>query len=195
MTEESLNYNELKRRLKKPADERFISTKTVGGAKIRFVSITDLKDGLDARLAPNHWEAIIKSTTICGDNLLMVVSLIIHAADGAFCQDGTGIESVNLKGYGDTGANAFAQALRRAAESHGFCRELWRDELSDEQIEIQKEASKPDLNTRINNALKAIRGLGGNAESVDLLNMSDAEKKEELEALTDQFKRLKANQK
>lgn len=50
-----------------PVEQKYLSTKTMGGATIKFVSVTEIKDVLDARLAPNHWEAIVKSTTVCGD--------------------------------------------------------------------------------------------------------------------------------
>lgn len=193
MENEILTYGEIKRRLKKPIDKKLLSHKKQGGADIAFLNITDLKDELDARLHPNHWEALIKSTTVCGDNFVMVVSLVIHASDGAFCQDGTGLESINLKGYGDTASNAFAQALRRAAESHGFCRELWRMELSNEQIEIQRDEAKPSLLERIRNAEKAIRELGGKDEPFILLKENtDEDLKEILASLTEQYKRLKA---
>jgi len=193
MTSESLSYSELKRRLKKPIDRKLLSQKKAGGTSIDFLNITDLKDELDSRLAPNHWEAIVKQTMLCGENLIMIVSLIIHADDGVYCQDGTGIESINLRGYGDVASNSYAQALRRAAESHGFCRELWRAELSAEQKEIQQEANKPDLATRIRNAQNAIKALGGDIGTFDLSNSTDEEKTQELEGLTEQYRRLKAS--
>ncbi len=161
MSEELLTYGELKLRLKRPIDQKFITYKTQGGAKIAFVNITDIKDLLDERINPNHWEAIVKSTIVAGETLLMVVSLIIHAEDGVYCQDGTGIEKTTLKGYGDLGSNSYAQGLRRAAESHGLGRELWRMELSDEQKEMVRENSKPPLAERIKNISKAIVDLGG----------------------------------
>lgn len=62
------------------------------------------------------------------------------------------------------------------------------------QPKPQREAA-PDkpLADRINNAIQAIRGLGGQAESVNTAKMTDAEMKEELKALTDQYNRLKAS--
>lgn len=194
----SLTYAEIKRKLKEPIERKYISTKTVGGKEIKYVSITDIKDQLDSRLAPNHWEAIVKSTTVAGETLLMIISLIIHADDGVFCQDGTGIEKTTLRGYGDIGSNSFAQGLRRAAESHGLGRELWRDELSDEQKEIQREAKpqqavqvKPATIMRIRNAEKAIADLGGEVEPFNAAGKTEDELNAELDALTDQFKRLR----
>jgi len=184
---EQLNYAEIKRHLKKPIEQKYISTKPQGGTQIKFVTVCDIKDLLDERIAPNHWEAIVKSTIVAADNLLMVVSLVIHAEDGVYCQDGTGIEKTAVKGYGDTGSNAYAQALRRAAESHGLGRELWRLELSDEQKEIVREDSKPDLKTRIRNAQQAIEELGG---TVEIIKKGESGQ-DYFESLVEQYNRLR----
>jgi len=48
-----------------------------------------------------------------------------------------------------------------------------------------------DLRTRIGNAVKAIKALGGKTEDTDLSRLNDEEMQSELEALTDQYKRLK----
>lgn len=50
----------------------------------------------------------------------------------------------------------------------------------------------PDIRTRISNAMKAIRSLGGQTESIDLDNATEDDLQTELEALTEQYKRLKA---
>jgi hypothetical protein len=49
----------------------------------------------------------------------------------------------------------------------------------------------PDLRTRIGNAVKAIRNLGGQIEETDLSQYSDDELQTELDELTNQYKRLK----
>lgn len=59
--------------------------------------------------------------------------------------------------------------------------------------EIVKESNAPELRTRVANAIKAIRGLGGQTPDFDLNNASDKELQAELEALTDQYKRLKSS--
>jgi Asp-tRNA(Asn)/Glu-tRNA(Gln) amidotransferase A subunit family amidase len=65
------------------------------------------------------------------------------------------------------------------------------------QEEIKREAAQestaPDIRTRINNAVKAIRGLGGRIEDTDLSNLTDKELQSELEELTEQYKRLKSS--
>jgi hypothetical protein len=79
-------------------------------------------------------------------------------------------------------------------------------ELSVKQTEIRQESRKvteepkktviqeskaPDLRTRISNAVKAIRGLGGKLEDTDLSSLTDEELQAELDELTNQYKRLK----
>jgi Asp-tRNA(Asn)/Glu-tRNA(Gln) amidotransferase A subunit family amidase len=53
----------------------------------------------------------------------------------------------------------------------------------------------PDVRTRITNAMKAIRSLGGQVESIDLDSATEDDLQMELEALTEQYKRLKAKSK
>lgn len=52
-------------------------------------------------------------------------------------------------------------------------------------------SSVADLRTRIGNATRAIRDLGGKVETTDLSKMSDEDLQTELEELTAQYKRLK----
>jgi hypothetical protein len=54
-----------------------------------------------------------------------------------------------------------------------------------------KESKAPELRTRITNAVKAIRELGGRLEDTDLSNLTDEEMQTELDQLTNQYKRLK----
>ncbi len=55
---------------------------------------------------------------------------------------------------------------------------------------VQSSAS-PELRTRINNAVKAIKNLGGEVGDVNRSGATDEELQTELEELTDQYKRLK----
>lgn len=52
-----------------------------------------------------------------------------------------------------------------------------------------------ELRTRIGNAIKAVRDLGGRIEDVDLSKMTPEELQTELEDLTSQYKRLKISKK
>ncbi len=98
------------------------------------------------------------------------------------------MERVDKEGYGDPASNGYAQAVRRAAESHGLGRELWRLELSDEQKEIVREDGKPDLKIRIKKAQKAIEELGGTVE----WSKEGESDKDYFESLVEQYNRLKS---
>jgi hypothetical protein len=54
-----------------------------------------------------------------------------------------------------------------------------------------QESKVSELRTRISNAIKAIRELGGNLEETDLDKLTDEELQAELNELTNQYKRLK----
>jgi hypothetical protein len=165
-------YKELVRALKTPIPESYISTKKTGGASIRFVNVTDIKDILDERLGEHVWESSVKSCQQIGENLVMIVTVLIHASDGAYAQDGTGVESINLRGYGDVASNAYAQAFRRACESHGLARELWRMELSEEQKDISRVDT---IIGKIAILKRDILKLGGKVEINDHLGKSEAD--------------------
>ncbi len=75
-----------------------------------------------------------------------------------------------------------------------------KEESSDDTQKAVKEtvpeAAAPksialELRTRISNAAKAIKSLGGEVANFDSDNATDSELQEELEALTEQYKRLK----
>jgi hypothetical protein len=165
-------YKDIQKALRTPIPANVISHKKMGGQDIKFVSICDIKDLLDARLDENIWEATVKSCQQMGDQIVMIVSLTIHCSDGFFTQDGTGVESINLKGFGDIGSNAYAQALRRSCESHGLGRELWRLELSDEQKELSR---KQQFINKIGALKLEIKRHGGKVEQENLDAMDEAE--------------------
>lgn len=123
------DYADIKRRLSEPVPPGLISTRPQGGATIEYINITNYKDLLDARVG--IWESIVTDFKQIGESLCCVVKLIIHADDGIYAQDGTGIEPINVVGYGDAFSNSYAQAFRRACEGHGLSRELWRREGHD----------------------------------------------------------------
>lgn len=128
-------YQSIKKRLRAQIPTEFISHKTKGANdKIKYLNVTDAKDLLDERVGSANWDAQIVRDSVVGKNYIIIVRIRIFADDGIFDQDGTGIEKVDHSGYGDTASNAYAQAFRRAAEGHGLARELWRGELSEEQL-------------------------------------------------------------
>ena len=72
---------------------------------------------------------------------------------------------------------------------------LQKSEESEQETkrEVVQKSTAPDLQTRISNAIKAIRALGGKIEDTDLSNLTDEEMQSELEELTNQYKRLKSS--
>lgn len=64
---------------------------------------------------------------------------------------------------------------------------------SPEISEPAKESNSPELRTRIRNAVKTIKALGGETEEIDPNNFTDEELQSELETLTAQYKRLKSS--
>lgn len=121
-------YADIRKRLLEPIPDRLISVRPQGGAQIRYVSVSDYKDMLDVRAG--LWESSIVEFKQIGESLCVNVRIAIHADDGVFCQDGSGIEPMNTTSYGDPFSNAYAQGFRRACEGHGLSRELWRSESS-----------------------------------------------------------------
>ena len=64
------------------------------------------------------------------------------------------------------------------------------------ETDEKKQTAPPPVNnseirTRVANAVKAIRGLGGKIEDIDVSRLTDEELQSELEELTEQYKRLK----
>lgn len=122
---------ELMTRLIRPIPARFITQKP-DRSKAEYVNVTTLKDFLDWACGFGRWRAEVARVDTPGSHLGMIVRLTILYAgpDGRereMWQDGTGEEVTNdAKIYGDPWTNAYAQALRRAAESFGMGRELWR---------------------------------------------------------------------
>lgn len=128
----AFSYVELLEKLRKPIEPKRLSTKIISGDKIPFVNITDCKDILDERIGGHRWESSIKSCQLTDVGCSVVVEIRVHSSDGMFAHDGTGFAKASVY-YGDPPSNAYAQAFRRALEGFGFCRELWRQELSEEQ--------------------------------------------------------------
>ncbi len=56
---------------------------------------------------------------------------------------------------------------------------------------VAQPSNSPELRTRISNAVKATKSLGGEADDIDRGDATDEELQFELEELTNQYKRLK----
>lgn len=145
-------YKEIHRRLLQPIDKSLVSYRAAtrnGPANIAFINITDYKDLLDFRAGV--WTSEITQLQQVENNLCVVVRISIHASDGVFSQDGSGIEAAPVSGYGDLFSNAYSQAFRRACEGHGLSRELWRSNESQEmfmnEFHREQSADPPPANT------------------------------------------------
>lgn len=121
---ETNDYADIKQRLAVRVPQELIRTRNQGGRDIDYINVNDYKDLLDARAG--IWEAQITDTRQVGDSICVTLRLFIHANDGVYAMDGSGMEPLNGSGYGDPYSNAYAQAFRRACECHGLSRELWR---------------------------------------------------------------------
>lgn len=123
-------------RLIRPIPSKLISQKP-DKSKADYINITTVKDLLDVACGRGNWQAeVIQTLPIPPNHLGLILRLTIYTADrGPVYQDGTGHEVTDKPSiYGDPLTNAYAQALRRAAESFGMARELWRREVISAQI-------------------------------------------------------------
>jgi len=61
-------------------------------------------------------------------HMMMTVRITIHAAEGDFTRDGTGLEPIDTSSYGDPQSNAESMAFRRAAARFGLGLHLYDGE-------------------------------------------------------------------
>ena len=109
--------------LKKPPKQRHLLTKQVPGKyNATYMPHTWIRNYLDHYAPGWSWQVDIKGVD---GKIYVRGTLTIHGLDGSVARDGLGNESEDVSSYGDPSSNAEAQALRRAAMSHGFCRALW----------------------------------------------------------------------
>lgn len=62
----------------------------------------------------------VRERTITDTHVFMTVRITIHAQEGDFVRDGTGLERLDVSGYGDPQSNAESMAFRRAAARFGL---------------------------------------------------------------------------
>jgi hypothetical protein len=114
--------------LSKPVPDRFIQQydkPTRGGSvKIDYIPWHDIARLMDY-FAPG-WEIEITDKQLSDTHLLLTVRLWIHAAEGRFYRESTGIESLDRDGYGDFQSMAESMAFRRAAARWGLGAHLYR---------------------------------------------------------------------
>jgi hypothetical protein len=136
-------------------------------------------------------------------------TVVITERDGVYQIQNNGISEFALLGILECIVfNMKSTDRREAMVEQQQESSVQQNNINQEQIEtIQKpesvnqetksgaiqEVPASDIRTRISNAVKAIRALGGRVEDADLINMNDEELQVELEELTGQYKRLKSS--
>ena len=70
----------------------------------------------------------VRERTVTGQHVLMTVRITIHAEEGGFVRDGTGLERLDVSSYGDPQSNAESMAFRRAAARFGLGLHLYDGE-------------------------------------------------------------------
>ena len=113
--------------LKRPIPKRLLSTKTLKGNKITFCPWHRVVKLLD-HYTDARWDYEVIDKTITASHFLITVRITIHASDRSAFRDGTGIEALEVKGYGDYSSNAESMALRRAAAKFGLGLSLYEGE-------------------------------------------------------------------
>lgn len=109
--------------LAKPIPDIMLAQKTLKGNAITFLPWHRAARMLDY-YAPG-WTFEIRNIQQVANQTVVTVRLMIHAAEGIFHREATGIEDEEVKGYGDTVSNACSMALRRAAALFGLGRYLY----------------------------------------------------------------------
>ena len=114
--------------LKKDIPARLIETKDTGKFTADFVPHYTIRDMLD-HFAPG-WEWTETPHLFDGKiyltGALTIVGLDEDGNVTKHTREATGNEDSTVGGFGDPSSNASAQALRRAAMSHGLGRNLWK---------------------------------------------------------------------
>lgn len=113
--------------LRKPIPQRFLHTKKQGGTTITFCPWYRVVKILD-HYTGGRWTYEVLRQTVEADHFVVTVRITLHAADATVFRDGTGIEPIAVKGYGDFQSNAESMALRRAAAKFGLGLHLYEKE-------------------------------------------------------------------
>lgn len=113
--------------LSKPIPARLLSSKKQGGTTITFCPWYRVCKMLD-HYTGGRWDYEIREREITAVHLMVTVRITIHAADATVYREGTGLEVLDLKGYGDPSSNAESMALRRAAAKFGLGLHLYEKE-------------------------------------------------------------------
>jgi hypothetical protein len=110
--------------LSKPVNPQRLKTRTQGGREITYIPWYQAVRYLD-KYAPG-WRCEIRSINQVGENLVMVVRLVIPCSEGEVWREASALEKIeDPKRFGDAATNAESAALRRAAAKFGLCLNLY----------------------------------------------------------------------
>jgi len=110
--------------LSKPVNPQRLKQRQQGGRTLDYLPWYQAVRYLD-NYAPG-WRYEIRSVSQIGDNLVMVVRIVIPCAEGEVWREASALEVIeDPKRYGDAATNAESAALRRAAAKFGLCLHLY----------------------------------------------------------------------
>lgn len=123
-------------------------------------------------------------------------SISITEKDGKYQVRNNGVSEFELIGILEcvlSDLKSVNRKLHKSEEPPINCDEPQYSPPAKETEAKNQPSSTPDLRTRIGNAVKAIKSLGGEVGVVDINKLSDDELQAELDELTNQYKRLKTS--
>ena len=118
-------------------------------------------------------------------------TVVITERDGKYHITNNGISEFALLGILECIVFDMKTAKRHELSSKGQSTGDAQEAMKETAPLATPKSNVPDLRTRISNAVKAIKSLGGEVPDFDTENATYEELQEELQALTEQYKRLK----
>jgi hypothetical protein len=110
--------------LAKPIPERLLETRRQDDQEITYIPWYRAQKILN-HYTGGFWEYEVVERTFTDTRLLLTVRIIVHAAEGSFHREGTGIEDLDVDRFGDPQSNAESMAFRRAAAKWGLGLDLY----------------------------------------------------------------------
>jgi len=109
--------------LSRPVNPQRLKQRTQGGRTLDYIPWYQAVRYLDNYAS--GWRCEIRSINQIGENLVMVVRIVIPCAEGEVWREASALEPIKGTGYGDCAVNAESAALRRAAAKFGLCLALY----------------------------------------------------------------------
>jgi len=128
-------------------------------------------------------------------------TIIITASEGKYHIQNTGLSEFESIGIlecivFDMKSVRRQEGSGKRTESPGVSEEITKqseETTSEPKVETVQPPASPNVRTRISNAVKAIKDLGGQADEGTRSDVAEDELQTELEELTSQYKRLKSS--